>query len=316
MWTIQRLSLANKTWCPQCGRQNTTKAHTYTIDTIREKARAKELTLLDDHYYGSFTKHTWQCQYGHVFKSKPASILGENGCPQCARMRQSIRQRKPWQDIVSKARTNGLILTTPNQYNDRRTIVHVQCTSNPEHVYDTSVGSITSGHGCRYCEHPSYAYTIEDIDEKVSNFAICLSRHYKNQDTTLMLKCLKEGHIWQTRASNILAGKKCQHCKYKHEAHCKKILEHKTGKLFFKSKPDWMEGLELDGYNDELKLAFEYNGAYHYEPHKLHHRNRSLEEVQNIDDKKQELCQKNGVRLLVIPEMDYDDIEQYINHNL
>ena len=52
---------------------------------------------------------------------------------------------------------------------------------------------------------------------------------------------------------------------------CNDILEEYYNKHFFSVRPNWLKNyetgynLELDCYNDELKVALEYNGEQHYE---------------------------------------------------
>lgn len=54
---------------------------------------------------------------------------------------------------------------------------------------------------------------------------------------------------------------------------------------------------ELDIYIPSLKLAFELNGIYHYEP--IHSQNK-LEQIQRNDANKFQLCQENNISLCVI----------------
>ena len=57
--------------------------------------------------------------------------------------------------------------------------------------------------------------------------------------------------------------------------------------------------MELDGYNDELKLAFEYNGWFHYEENNW--MSRTLEEVREKDEMKEGCCEYEGITLITIP---------------
>ena len=70
-------------------------------------------------------------------------------------------------------------------------------------------------------------------------------------------------------------------------------------------RPNWLineerNRLELDGYNEELKIAFEYQGEQHFSP--LHNNffggKEALAKRQNHDNIKKELCEKNEVFLL------------------
>jgi hypothetical protein len=59
--------------------------------------------------------------------------------------------------------------------------------------------------------------------------------------------------------------------------------------------------LELDGYNADLKLAFEFQGEHHYLPGVFAHHGCVLEDVQRTDQIKVQKCEAAGIRLIIIP---------------
>jgi hypothetical protein len=60
--------------------------------------------------------------------------------------------------------------------------------------------------------------------------------------------------------------------------------------------------MELDLFCEELKLAVEFNGAQHYKFCSFFHRSESDFNDQIARDKlKNELCEKNGVKLITVP---------------
>ncbi len=67
-----------------------------------------------------------------------------------------------------------------------------------------------------------------------------------------------------------------------------------------------MKGLELDGFCEEIGVAFEYNGRQHYENVPFFHNNRpeNLIAQQRRDSMKEELCFKHWIVLITIR---YDD---------
>lgn len=109
----------------------------------------------------------------------------------------------------------------------------------------------------------------------------------------------------------------------KGEKLCREILEHhfkrpfkSTRSLKFLTNPETGRILELDGYNDELKIAFEYNGRQHYDwPN---YTNQTVEEFLNQKRRdlfKHEQCNKNGVYLITIP-YNTKNIRKFIIDNL
>ena len=66
-------------------------------------------------------------------------------------------------------------------------------------------------------------------------------------------------------------------------------------------RPDWLEGLELDFYIDELNLAAEIQGEQHYRfvPH-FHRTRDNFEQQQDRDAKKSLICRQRGIRLVEI----------------
>ena len=86
------------------------------------------------------------------------------------------------------------------------------------------------------------------------------------------------------------------------EAYTRQIFEHAFGVEFKKTRPKWLEGLELDGYNPDIKTAFEYDGEHHVVyPNWFHKTEAEFKQLQENDRKKDALCRANGVKLYRIP---------------
>lgn len=65
-------------------------------------------------------------------------------------------------------------------------------------------------------------------------------------------------------------------------------------------RPKWLEGLELDAYIPEKKLAFEYNGKQHYEEVIFFGGRDKLVIQKENDKKKLEICKNKGIDLIII----------------
>lgn len=108
------------------------------------------------------------------------------------------------------------------------------------------------------------------------------------------------------------------------EMECKRAIEEITGEKFEKKRPDFLKNvvsnkkLELDCYNEKLKIAVEYNGKQHYEYTPYFHKNKeSFYNLRYRDEMKKKLCQENNVFLITVPYyIDLQDISKFISNEL
>jgi hypothetical protein len=71
-------------------------------------------------------------------------------------------------------------------------------------------------------------------------------------------------HKWIAEINSRAINKSgCPNCLYKYEQLCREILEELLNKKFLKVRLKLLNGLELDGFCEELKLGFEYQGIQH-----------------------------------------------------
>lgn len=96
--------------------------------------------------------------------------------------------------------------------------------------------------------------------------------------------------------------------RHRTEALCRSLLERMLGVPLPKVRPRWLtnpttrRALELDMYNETLKLAFEYDGSQHdvYSP--MFHKNEDHFHYRRLLDRlKDDLCREAGVLLIRIP---------------
>jgi hypothetical protein len=109
------------------------------------------------------------------------------------------------------------------------------------------------------------------------------------------------------------------------EQKCKEFLEFVFEKPFIKVRPEFLKNpitnshLELDCYNEDLKLAVEYNGKQHYEFNKMMHNNQKVNfhNQQYRDYIKQDLCKKNNINLIIVPyQVSIEDIPNFLYEEL
>ena len=94
--------------------------------------------------------------------------------------------------------------------------------------------------------------------------------------------------------------------------------EFPTKRPSFLKNPDTGRNLELDGYNNDLRLAFEYNGHQHLEfPNTFHRTFEDFQRQVKRDQFKKLRCEELGIVLVTIPHtVDRDDLEPFIRKKL
>lgn len=140
---------------------------------------------------------------------------------------------------------------------------------------------------------------MQDLARK--NGGKCLSDKYIRAHSHLLWECAY-GHQWEATYANINSGCWCPRCRNGiSEEMCRFMLEQMLG-VEFKKNRTVLCGLELDGYNAEMKLAFEHQGCQHYKFMPHWHKTREVFEKQvRRDIAKEELCSIKDINLLVIP---------------
>jgi hypothetical protein len=305
-WGARPFHVKSGSWCPICAREQIANSQKLTIAEMQDLAGNKEGKCLSEKYVNSYTKLTWQCKKGHKWNAVPYAIKRGEWCPTCSHI--SNITAVDMHEIAK--RRGGKCLS--NHYKGNHTKLLWECDKG--HTWEATPGSIKSGSWCPHCAGTA-KLTIKWAQKLAERRGgKCLSKKYINIDTILKWQC-DRGHTWHARPINIRLGTWCPLCSPSlGERLCREYLEIIFKKKFPKTKPNWLlnnsgNKMELDGYCEELKLAFEYHGHQHYF-NTTRIKNYNLKQRKKDDRLKEELCKKNGLRLLIIPFTIPNDTKQ------
>ena len=124
---------------------------------------------------------------------------------------------------------------------------------------------------------------------------------------------------------HLLKGGWCASCRKEGigELVSRATLEHLTGLPFPKARPDFLRGeykrgLELDGFNNLSRIAFEFQGQQHYERvARYQPKKGDFERQQERDRFKRKKCISEGVRLIEVPYwIALDELDGYLRQEL
>lgn len=149
---------------------------------------------------------------------------------------------------------------------------------------------------------------INDVNDNDKNDTICVNLTPDLPDEFVRQTCVADNDKFVSKGEKI----------------CRDTMEKIYGVPFKNTRPYWLKNdttgrcLELDCYNEKLKLAVEMNGCQHYKyPNIFHKSHQEFKEQVRRDKLKVEICKEHGVHLIVVPyNVSYDLIPTYIMYHL
>ena len=207
------------------------------------------------------------------------------------------------------------------RYINAHTKLQWQCSC--KYKWEARPANILKGHWCPKCGG-SLRLTIKKLQEKaLSKGGKLISKEYKNNKDKLEFLC-SEGHKFKLLTNNFYNKDHwCPDCnQHFGERICRLVLEEIFNEDFPPSYPIWLKNsrgnqMEFDGYSEKNNLAFEHQGEQHYSD-KTHYlfTKQSLEQRKKDDRRKKYLAKKNGVMLIIIPQvgnrLKHDDVVSFI----
>jgi len=287
---------------------------TYTTKHVIDFLKQKGITTVDANwqYTDVFAKFKVVCSKGHEWKVCWHDLQRKNRrlvCHYCS-------GRKLTEDEArSVVESKGGQFDVGWKYVGAKSNIIVTCARG--HKWMTCITKIRRGYWCPACGskrcHDKKRHDVEFVRSEISKKGGLVEPawKYKNAVTPFWLTCLECNNKWSTTWNRIQQGHWCPICDVHSrvkERMFRKFLQSVFGCDFLSQRPRWLinpktqRRLELDGYDEGLRLAFEYQGIHHYE---LCGFNRFspdlLRDQQERDGVKKLLCKAHDVVLIEVP---------------
>jgi len=252
------------------------------------------------HAAGLYRFH-YTCAKGHHVSNTVSDFRRRRWCKGCA------WNRLTHGDCQAHAQKHGGQCLTPF----RETIIDTETIKfrcGPGHVFSLSGTSIKNGQWCRECNRLARRVDVSRFVERAKQRGgEFLGRSEEKGCTTLRFRC-SAGHAFGLLVANFNNGKWCSTCSSGlGERISREVVETLFGKPFPKLRPAWLEMrpgsyLELDGYNEELGIAFEHHGRHHYGAVQMRFPT-NFRDQKKRDAFKRRRCVEQRVRLIEVPEI-------------
>lgn len=280
----------------------------YSISDLKRFAITQNGSCLSDKYISIDKKYKWKCNVcNNIWDSSWSNVYhNKTWCRVCGFKKiGDIKRKYSLSDCVKIASKRGGVCLS-KEYKNTKLPLLWRC-SNGHEWFANFVNVYYNKTWCLQCSG-LIKLTLDDAKNLASERGgLCLSDVYVNSATPLLWSCSK-GHRWYAKFNNVKNG--LTWCPYCHSSVGEKITREYFNRIFntrfIKCRPSWLitkdgRRLELDGFNDKLKIAFEYQGRQHREDN-IFSLKRSLNDVMYCDDEKKKICKKKGIKLFLIDD--------------
>jgi len=304
--------------CQKCGAEReeiVRKKKTKTQDKFIEEAKLIHGNFYDYSktiYKNSKSKVIITCpDHGDFEITADKHVTQKSGCFKCGNLFKGQYCKKNTNEFIEEAKLihgNKFDYSKVN-YTNANTKVIIICSKHGEfeqtpsnHLnFDCMKCAIETTHNL---QRKTTEQFIEDSQYLHGNKYDYRKVEYINAHSKITLICERHGEFDIIPHYHLSSLSGCPRCtNFVNENECILIIETLTGNKFNKCRPKFLKGLELDGYNEELKVAIEYNGEQHYKIIDFFHRNGiyDLQKQMEKDKRKNEICKENGIHLITVP---------------
>lgn len=298
-------TVIQKRWCKLCTPRR--EKDPKTLEMAKSYAESRGGKCLSEEYQNSTTPLKWVCSEGHEWE---ANFNGKTWCPQCSYKARgcdnTIRARDKFEAEGWRVLSYSL------------KEIKVRCPKGHE------LTKKTFSRCCPVCWEESRVNQDKVFQSAIQLAAFyqgkCLSKKHANKK--LLWECSR-GHKWYAPLAYIRDGSWCRRCQTigRMEELTRQLMEYITGKPFDKVRPKWLlspkgNPMELDGFNVELQLAFEYQGEQHYTvagQFRKRGAKERLRKTQEYDQLKAQTCLERGIKLIEIPfQIKFLEMENFL----
>ncbi|TXT62408.1 MAG: hypothetical protein BAJALOKI3v1_590005 [Promethearchaeota archaeon] len=314
-WWARPSDVNNGTWCSEC---YTKEFRMESKKEIKELIESKNGKLLDIDFSVKKTRVLVECENGHRWWTRRDGIIEGKWCKKCYDENTARATNNILKELIESK--GGKLLS--NKYNRSNSRVHVECGKGHK-WWVTPDNLINGGTWCPKCHFINLSnifteYNISDLRSFAQGKGgDCLENEYLGWGIKHKWICSKK-HVWTATPRNVIGrpskkGTWCPFCADEEvlERVVRGILEVLLCKKFPKTSPDWLNEdkvrkpggrRHLDGFNENLKIAFECHGIQHYKFEPFFHNGdiNKFHLQQKRDEFVRNKCKEQRVLLLEI----------------
>lgn len=316
-WNAVPSSVINGSWCKICELRNRPKKYDLTI--AKEIAKTRGGKCISKKMGDVKSRLTWVCKNSHTWDAIFESVMRGTWCNICADVVRADKKRFTIQKVENLLEEMNIKLLSKN-YKDSVTLLDVACLK-CSHPWRAKWSNLASGFGCPRCAKKVVYW--QDIESTVkAKFGRLISKKFISAKSKMQLVC-GNNHKFNSSWDQLKRGSWCPHCTTSiGERICRIYFEYMFKAKFPKMRTKWLHTgkngyLELDGYNEQLGLAFEHHGSQHYKAGTRFAKSKEqFLLIQKRDELKRKLCLQNSVILIEIPEvpsmLSIQELPQYL----
>lgn len=307
--------------CKKCQVEN----RSLTTKSFVEKAKqihGDKYTYDKVDYTNAHVKVTITCPTHGNWDTRPNNFLHGNGCPKCRKKTEVstnnktvIKDTRSFIQEANKIHNNTYDYSKVN-YINKRTKVLIGCSIHGD-FEQTPDDHIHKPCGCPKCGHNVYTQEqfINKCNKIHNNKYIYEKAIYKSIRDSIVVICPEHGDF-EINTAHHLKGAGCKQCTLKSQSKLFFQLtnEFNTENILFEVSNEtvpWLDRQRLDIYFPKYNIAIEYDGKQHFEPIEIFGGTERFLQQQELDNRKNILCEKNNCKLFRVP---YNYDENFFNN--